>query len=167
MGKTILTQANVRVAHIPAHRFIGIWDSRADNYHAFWEGKDCDRLCGVIESMEHLAHPLLPCHTGGWIWEGGKRGYCYGLGVGPDCDGPVPEGFRLREFPESYYLVFYHPTFDFLKDCDQVVERVEALAWGFDPGSLGFAWNEEACQCYQRLMPETVGYEVLRPVRKL
>lgn len=27
-------------------------------------------------------------------------------------------------------------------------------------------WNETDCQDYQRHMPETIGYEVLRPVRK-
>lgn len=66
----------------------------------------------------------------------------------------------------SYYLVFYHPAFDFLQDCEKVLNRVENLAWNFDPSTMGFAWNETECQDYQRMIPETIGYEVLRPVRK-
>ena len=73
---------------------------------------------------------------------------------------------EMREVPASYYLVFFHPPFDFLKDCAEVMDRVEALAWNFDPAAKGFEWNEEACPDYQRHYPEVLGYEVLRPVRK-
>lgn len=166
MNKTILTKPNIRVEYIPAHKFIGIWDDKADNYFAFWEHRNCDELCGILESMSHVMHPVLPCHTGGWFWQDGKRGYCYGMGVPLDYSGEVPDGFELRTFPESYYLVFYHPTFDYLKDCGEVVSRVEKLAWNYNPADSGFAWNETDCQDYQRHMPETIGYEVLRPVRK-
>ena len=47
-----------------------------------------------------------------------------------------------------------------------MLTRVEDLAWNFDPSAMGFAWNETECQDYQRMLPETIGYEVLRPVRK-
>lgn len=36
-----------------------------------------------------------------------------------------------------------------------------------DPAKLGFQWNEEACQDYQRHCPEGIGYEVLRPVTEI
>lgn len=164
MSKTILTEASVRVEHIPAHKYIGIWDSEVQGYFPFWERHNCDEVCGIIESMSNVMHPVVSCHTAGWFCENGKRGYCYGLGVPLDYSGKVPDGFEIREFPESYYLVFYHPPFDFLKDCDAVVNRVETLAWNFDPATKGFAWNETACQDYQRMHVETLGYEVLRPV---
>ena len=31
----------------------------------------------------------------------------------------------------------------------------------------GYEWNEENCNDYQRHYPEVIGYEVLRPVRKI
>ena len=167
LEKTILTEPNVRTEFIPAHKYMGIWDLDARNYDSFWERHDCDQICGIIESMSHVMHPVVTCHTAGWFYENGKRGYFYGLGVPLDYDGVVPDGFELREFPESYYLVFFHPPFDYLLKCGEVMERVEKLAWNFDPSERGFAWNEEACQDYQRHYPEVLGYEVLRPVRKV
>lgn len=167
MNETALTQANVRFMHIPAHKYLSIRDHQVQNYCDFWNGRDCDTLCGIIESMDNVAYPLLPCHTGGWFWEDGRRGYSYGLAVPAEYAGPVPDGFALHAYPESYYLVFYHPTFDFLKDCDEVITRVETLAWSFQPAELGCRWNESVCQDYQKLMPETIGYEVLRPVCKI
>ena len=44
---------------------------------------------------------------------------------------------------------------------------VEDMAWNFDPSTLGYAWNEESCQDYQRHMWNDRGYQVLRPVVKL
>ena len=55
---------------------------------------------------------------------------------------------------------------DYLKDCGEVMGRVEELAWNFDPATKGYEWNEDVCQDYQRHCPEVIGYEVLRPVRK-
>jgi len=167
MNKTILTKPGVRVEYIPAHKYIGVWDSEVQAYFPFWERHNCDEICGMVESMDNVMHPVVTCHTAGWFWQEGKRGYFYGLGVPLDYMGEVPYGFEIREFPESYYLVFYHPTFDFLKDCDEVVNKVENLAWNFDPREMGFKWNEGVCQDYQRMLPETIGYEVLRPVSNL
>ena len=167
MNQTVLTEPNVRVEYIPAHRYIGVWDEKVQDYFSFWKDKNCDEICGIIESMSNVMDPIVTCHTAGWYWKAGKRGYCYGLGVDSSYRGPVPEGFEIKEVPGSYYLVFYHPAFDFLKDCETVVNRVEQMAWSFDPAEMGFQYNEECCQDYQRLLPESIGYEVLRPVRKL
>lgn len=166
MEKTILTEAKVRVEYIPAHKYIAVRDAQVQAYFPFFERHNCDEICGVIESMTHVMHPVVTCHTGGWFFDQGRRGYTYGLGVPDDYTGPVPEGFEVREYPGSYYLAFYHPAFDFLQDCEKVLTRVEDLAWNFDPSAMGFAWNETECQDYQRMLPETIGYEVLRPVRK-
>jgi len=89
--------------------------------------------------------------------------------VPEDYTGEIPEGFEMRSFPASDYLVFYHPPFDFLKDNGEVMGRVENLAWNYDPAKHGntcYEWNEEACQDYQRHYPEGIGYEVLRPVKR-
>lgn len=49
----------------------------------------------------------------------------------------------------------------------EVLKRVEELAWNFDPTSIGYEWNEDVCQNYQRHYPEGLGYQVLRPVTKM
>lgn len=46
------------------------------------------------------------------------------------------------------------------------MERVEKLAWNFDPQTRGYEWNEDLCNDYQRHFPEELGYHVLRPARK-
>lgn len=172
MGKTCLTDAKVRMEYIPAHKYIGIWDAEATCYYDFWKHHDCDEICGIIESMRNVSSPVVGCHMAGWRHKNGKLEYFYGLGVASNYDGPVPEGFEIREFPASYYMVFFHPTFDYLKDCGEVMSRVENLAWNYKVEELGFEdtkqryqWNEEECQCYQRHYPEVLGYEVLRPVK--
>lgn len=167
MNQTLLTEAHVHMEHIPAHGYIGIWDIDAADYGAFWSRHDCDSVCGIIDSMSHVSHPIVTCHTAGWFYENGKRGYFYGFGVSEDYQGVVPEGFELRKLPASDYLVFFHPPFDFLKDNGEVMGRVETLAWNYDPKKDGYEWNEEACNDYQRHYPEVIGYEVLRPVRKI
>lgn len=84
-----------------------------------------------------------------------------------DYQGTIPEGFEMRELPASDYLVFFHPPFDYLKDNGEVMEKVEKLAWNYEPQAEGYEWNEDVCQDYQRHYPEVIGYEVLRPIRKI
>jgi len=67
-----------------------------------------------------------------------------------DYNGEIPDGFTLKEFPESYYMVFSHPAFGFLTDCDKVVNGVEDIAWNFVPSTKGYKWNEANYQDYQR-----------------
>lgn len=167
MNKTILTEAKIRIEHIPEHKYIGIWDITASDYCNFWNKHDCDTICGIIDSMSHVSHPIVTCHTAGWFYDKNTKGYFYGFGVDADYDGVVPEGFEIRTIPASDYMVFYHPPFDYLKDCGEVMKRVEDLAWNFDPRTKGYEWNEESCQDYQRHYPEELGYEVLRPIKRI
>ena len=156
----------VRVEHIPAHKYLGIWEEKADNYCDFWKYHDCDTVTGFVTSMEKMAHPIVTAHTAGWKWIDGKRIYFYGTGVPEDYDGPIPEGFELREIPASDYLVFSYPVFDYMTENVEVMGAVEKLAWDFDPSDKGYVWNEEACPDYQRHYPEGLGYQVLRPVTR-
>lgn len=167
MNKTILTEPNIRIEHIPEHKYIGIWDTTSKGYGDFWNKHDCDTVCGIIDSMSHVAHPIVTGHTAGWFYENDRKGYFYGFGVSADYDGPIPEGFEVRTVPASDYMVFFHLPFDFLKDCGEVMRRVEDLAWNYNPADKGFEWNEKECQDYQRHYPEVIGYEVLRPIKKI
>ncbi|HBL83326.1 MAG: hypothetical protein A2Y17_05440 [Clostridiales bacterium GWF2_38_85] len=124
-------------------------------------------MCGIVSSFKDV-HPIISGHTAGWTWKDGKRNYFYGVGVEPDYNGEIPEGFEMRgPFPASYYLVFSHPPFYYLAENEEVMRRVHELAWNFDPTTIGYEWNEDECQDYQRHYPEGHGYQVLRPVRKI
>lgn len=161
------SRLDVRVEYIPAHKYLGIWEERASGYGDFWEYHDCDEVCGYITSMDKLAHPIVTPHTAGWKMQSGKRIYFYGTGVEPSYDGVVPKGFEIREIPESYYLVFSYPAFDYMAENVDVMQAVEELAWNYDPAEHGYRWNDDVCQIYQRHYPEKLGYQILRPVKKL
>lgn len=167
MDNKKLPEAQVRVEYIPAHKYLGIWEERARDYGDFWSYHSCDQVCGVIESMSRVSHPVVTAHTAGWYLKDGERRYFYGLGLPQDYNGEIPQGFEIKEFPGSYYLVFYHPPFDYLQDNDRVMENVERLAWNYRPEdqNKAYEWNEDVCQCYQRHCPEKIGYEILRPIR--
>ena len=174
IDKGDLTMSNLvlpshHVEYIPAHKLLGVYKRSITKDGEIWPAHDCDLLCGIVSSFrgEDL-HRVLPHHTSGWTWESGKRTYFYGAGVETDYKGAIPEGFELRgEFPGSYYIVFRHPPFDYLSENYEVVTRVLDMAWNFDPKTIGFEWNEDVCQDYERHSPEGLGYQVLRPVRKI
>lgn len=167
MSETILTNPQIWVEHIPAHKFIGLYDQNAEGYWDFEKRSDFDRIVGILESLIPFQHPVVWSHHAGWYYQDGKKGYFYGAGVPVDYTGVIPEGFEMRDIPESYYLVFGHPKYDYLRDNGEVMRRVEDLAWNFDPRSMGYEWNEELCQDYQRHMWNHRGYQVLRPIKKL
>lgn len=156
-----------RMEYIPAHRFLGVYEYSETANGPIWPAHDCDLLTGIVQSMTDC-HPIVTKHTAGWKWVNGERNYFYGLGVGTDYAGSVPDGFVLTDvIPDSYYIVFSHPPFDYLSENSEVMKRVEELAWNYDPSALGYEWNETACQDYQRHYPEGLGYQVLRPVKKI
>lgn len=169
-----IKEPSIRFEYIPAHKYIGIWDIRVNNYCDFWKYHDCDEVCGIIESMSNVASESVGPHMAGWFYEAGKRGYFYGFGVPIDYNGEIPDGFEIKEFPASNYMVFFHPPFQYLEDNGEVMTSVEKLAWNYNPLQSdrwwilgGYEWNEEECQIYQRHFPEVMGYEVLRPVKKI
>ena len=162
-----LVLPSYRLEYIPKHKYLGCYQASETKNGPIWPGHDCDLLCGIISSMTDT-HPIVTGMTAGWGWENGKRAYFFGAGVETDYAGVVPESFELRgEFPDSYYIVFSHPPFDYLTENKDVMKRVEELAWNFDPTFIGYEWNEDVCQIYQRHYPEGLGYQILRPVRKI
>lgn len=170
MSKTVLTEAHIITEFIPTHKYIGIWDDNAENYGDLRRRHDWDKICGIIDSLSNVCDPIITGHTAGWKNTGGKRRYFYGTGVPLEYSGAIPEGFEIREFPASYYLVFFHPPFDYLKDNGEVMGRVEDLAWNYNVKEFGGGkceWNEDVCQCYQQNYPEVLGYRILRPIKKI
>lgn len=166
MSETILTDPQVWVEYIPAHQFVGLYDLNAKGYWDFEKRPDFDEIEGVLESFVPFQHPVVWAHHAGWFYQDGKKGYFYGAGVPSDYAGMIPEGFEAHSIPGSYYLVFGHPKYDYLRNNSEVMRRVENLAWNFDPRSMGYEWNEQLCQDYQRHMWNDRGYQVLRPIKK-
>lgn len=156
-----------RIEYIPSHRFLGVYDYSETSEGPIWPAHDCDLLCGIVQSMPD-SHPVVTKNTAGWKWINGERKYFYGLGVTTDYNGLIPEGFVLTDIiPDSYYMVFSHPPFDYVSENAEVMRRVEDLAWNFDPSALGYEWNEVDCQNYQRHHSEVTGYHVLRPIKAI
>ncbi|WP_042202837.1 AraC family transcriptional regulator [Paenibacillus camerounensis] len=168
MREVHLQPAEIKLEFIPAHKFIGIRDPGSINYGGFWKnGHDCDEVSGTLESMSHHTLEGQLGQTAGWFYENGQKGYLYGIPVPADYTGEIPEGMECREIPASEYLVFFHPPFDYLQDNGAVMRTVEEVAWNYDPKQMGYVWDEEEKQDYQRHFPEGYGYAVLRPVKKL
>ena len=157
----------IRMEYIPAHKYVGIYSEKETKQGKMWPGHDCELVTSIVESMSDFADEIITAHTAGWTWKDGKRTYFYGLGVPVDYTGKIPEGFEIREFPGSYYIVFAHPPFVYPDDNAEVMRIVEDMAWNFDPSSRGYAWNEDVCQDYQCYYPEGLGYQILRPVKKI
>lgn len=168
MSEVEVKAVEVKIERIPAHKFIGTWDITSKNYGDFWRnGHNCDEISGTLDSMSHLSLPGQLGQTAGWFYQDGQRGYLYGIMVAADYDGEIPAGMECRDIPESDYLVFFHPPFDYLRANGQVMKMVEHKAWNFDPTELGFEWNEGTLYDYQRHYPEGYGYAVLRPVKTM
>lgn len=48
------TRLAIRVEHIPAHKYLGIWEEKADNYCDFWKYHDCDEVCGLVTKFRRV-----------------------------------------------------------------------------------------------------------------
>ncbi len=169
IGMSNISNPYLRVEYIPAHKYLGVYKESVTKDGKVFPGHNCDLTCGIISSFKDSDLDLVVTRfTAGWVHENGEKRYFFGAGVKSDYDGRIPDGFELRgEFPGSYYIVFCHRPFDYLSENNEVMKRVEDMAWNFAPNPLGFEWNEEVCQDYQRHYPEVLGYQVLRPVKKL
>lgn len=83
-----------------------------------------------------------------------------------EYDGKIPDGFSIKEIPASDYLVFSYPAFDFMKENNEVMAAVEKLAWGFDPGQMGYEWNEDCMPGLSKTLSGETGISGGAAVRK-
>lgn len=165
-GGTMLTEPNIRVEYIPAHKYLGVFRSSEADGEKIWPGHDCELVTHTVESMTHLADVIVGAHTAGWFIRDNECSYFYGLGVPVDYDGVVPKGFDTVNVPGSYYQVVSHPAFAYPADNEEVMRRVEHISFGKDCAVRGFRWKAEGL-CYQRHFPEGHGYMVLRPIERI
>lgn len=164
-GQTMLTEPNIRVEYIPAHRFLGVFRPDMIDDEHIWPGHDCDLVTHTVESLSEHADLIVAAHTAGWIIRGDQREYFYGLGVPCDYEGAIPKGFEIHDVPGGYYQLISHPPFDYPKDNVEVMQRVESRAFAEACAVKGFRWKLDGF-CYQRHYPEGHGYMVLRPIER-
>lgn len=69
------------------------------------------------------------------------------------------------EVPESAYVVFYHPQYNYNDINDSVMATVDEIASKWNPIESGYEWNEIKNPIYQRSNPENFGYAVCRPIK--
>lgn len=151
---------------IEEHKYIGVWDIHCKNYSDFFNKYNCDEICGTIESLAHLTLPKQLTHTAGWYYEGNKKGYFYGIPVNKDYYGNIPKNMKCVRVPQLTYLVFYHPSYNYLKSNKAVMKKVEKVAFSFNVNSLNYQWHRLNFM-YQKHLPEDYGYAVLRPISKI
>lgn len=164
-GDFMLTEPNIRVEFIPAHKYLGVFRAAEVDGEAIWPGHDCDLVTHTVESMSHLSDVIVGAHTAGWILQGEARSYFYGIGVPADYNGVIPQGFELVDVPGGYYQLVSHSPFDYATDNAEVMRHVESIAFGKPCAVRGFRWKSEG-HCYQRHYPEGHGYMVLRPIER-
>ena len=164
-GDYMLTEPNIRVEYIPAHRYLGVFKPAQVEGEPIWPGHDCDLVTHTVESLSAVSDVIIGSHTAGWALHGEERQYFYGLGVATDYDGVIPQGFELRDVPGGYYQVVSHPPFDYPHDNAEVMRRVEAQAFDAPCAVKGFRWKQNG-YVYQRHYPEGHGYMVLRPIER-
>ncbi len=164
-----ISKIYTRVEFIPEHKYLGVYKESETKNGRLWPGHDCGLTCGIISSFcDSDLDKIVTRFTSGWTHKGKEPSYFFGSGVPVDFSCEIPEGFELRgEFPGSYYIAFCHPPFDYLSENGAAMKAVWEAAKSFDPSTLGFEWNENVCQDYERHYPEVLGYQILRPVRKI
>lgn len=167
MSKKGLQKVTINIEVIPAHKFIGIHNINAKHYFHFWElqenipGQNCQTVCGLLESIPGSINGQV----GGWYHENDKQGYFYGIEVPSDYNGDIPAGMECIEIPESLYVIFYHPTYDYNEVNAVVMDEVDKNARDWNPEEHGYEWNEISNPTYQRSDPEKYGYAICKPVR--
>ena len=165
-GDCMLTDPNIRVEYIPMHKYLGVFRAAEADGERIWPGHDCDLVTHTVQSLAHLADPVVTAHTAGWRINDSERSYFYGIGLPADYAGTVPAGFDLVDVPAGYYQVVSHPPFAYPQDNAEVMRRVETLAFDAPCAVKGFRWAGSG-QCYQRHFPEGHGYMVLRPMERV
>lgn len=168
MKRDLRQNVQVSIQILPEHKFIGIRNINADNYFDFWTlqekipGLDCHTVCGFLESIKSYNGQI-----GGWFYENDKKGYLYGIEVPSDYNAEVPEGMKCTLIPESLYVVFHHPPFDYENTAGDVHEALQKLMMDWDPNEHGYQYNDANNPTYQRHNPQIYGEAFFRPIKKL
>ena len=168
MKKDVSRDVQVSIQVLPEHKFIGVRNINADNYFDFWEihekmpGLDCHTVCGFLESIKSFNGQI-----GGWFFKEEKKGYLYGIEVSPDYEGEIPKGMECTLVPESMYVVFHYPPYNYEEADGDVYAALQKVMALWNPKEHGYEFNDEHNPTYQRHDAENYGQGFCRPIRKI
>ena len=156
--KTVFIQTVER----PAHDAIIKRGVAAQDYFAYCEEVGCD-VWGVLMSIKSIFGEPVCYWLPKAMISNGTSEYVQGSEVEPGYDGMVPDGFDLISLPACTYLMFHGEPFP-EADYHQAVVQLRAAIEKYDPGVVGYAWNED--QPRIQLAPIGArGYIELLPVK--
>lgn len=152
----------VTVVHKPRRAALIRRGIQAQEYFGYCQEVGCDVWEQLLAMAMPDREPLCLWLPDDMIVPGTSR-YVQGTEVPDDC--PVPQGFEKIWLPESDYLQFQGQPFA-EADFGQAIAEVWNAMADFDPGELGFAWNEDAPRI--QLEPQCRrGYIELKAVQRI
>lgn len=134
---------------------------KAADYMAYCEEVGCEIWDELLAMVQPGEEPVSL-----WLPEGLRAGgseYVQGVEVPAEYAEAVPAGFDAVELPAARYLVFHGPVFAD-EDYEEAIAAVWAAMAGFDPGQLGFAWDDTQPRVQLEPRGER-GYMEMRAVR--
>lgn len=153
----------IQVIHKPERKVICKRGIKAEDYFPYCEEVGCD-VWGMLLSMDSLCGEPVCL----WLPERLKKPntstYVQGVEVTEDYTCPVPDGFDVIELPAADYLMFQGEPFAEEDYCD-AISAVQQAINGYDPGAIGYAWDDDAPRI--QLEPRgNRGYIELRAVKR-
>ena len=154
----------IQVIHKPERMCIIKRGIHAEDYFPYCQEVGCD-VWGILTSMHSLCgEPVCM-----WLPQRYKKPdtstYVQGVEVAADCLGIVPEGFDVIRLPEAEYLMFQGQPFR-EEDYCEAIQAVQHAMDGYDPGVIGYQWDDENPRIQLEPRGER-GYIELRAVKKL
>lgn len=134
----------------------------AEDYFSYCEEVGCEVWEALLTMPSLDGEPVCLWLPDRLIAPGTSR---YVQGVEVEVPFPAPDGFDAIDLPAAAYLRFQGQPFEEETFC-QAIDEVWDFMEGFDPGTLGYAWDEESPRIQLEPRCER-GYVELKAVRKL
>lgn len=192
LGEIGMTKATedikIYLVTIPAHKFLHIRNYESRGYWDFWQkqslipGQDCETICGILDSIKGKLDDeggSEPNSGSGQImayvndpkgrtcdW-GIPSAECYGVRLGANYSGEVPEQMILTEVPEGEYIVFEHGPFDYEQANCSVEAKIERAMKEFDYESTGYVLDDTPGRFLHFYHDPERFWRYVRPVRRI
>lgn len=191
IGATAMKQTDGAVktyfVTIPAHKYLHIRNYESIGYWDFWQkqsvipGQDCETICGLLDSIpgklddnggnesnagsgQLMAWINAP--TGRICRWGIPLAESYGVRLGTDYAGPVPEQMQMMDVPEGEYIVFEHGPFDYETESSAVEAKIEKAMAEFDWANSGYRLDLTEDRVFYFYHDCARFLKYVRPVRK-
>ena len=137
---------------------------RAEEYFSYCEEVGCD-VWGTLMSMRSLGGEPVCMWLPEQYRKPGTSTYVQGVEEELDYLGAVPEGYDTIRLPEAEYLMFQGQPFR-EEDFSEAIQAVQQAMDSYDPGVIGFEWDQENPRIQLEPRGER-GYIELRAVKRV